>query len=82
MNDSEICYHDQQVYIPVGCVPPACCPYLPACTVQGGVCCRGVSAARRCLLPGGVCCQGMPAAGGVSAARVVSAQGGVYPSMH
>ena len=22
----------QQECIPVGCVPPACCPYLPACT--------------------------------------------------
>ena len=25
-----------QVYIPVGCVPPAFCPYLPACTAWGG----------------------------------------------
>ena len=25
----------KQVCIPVGCVPPACCPYLPACTVSG-----------------------------------------------
>ena len=25
----------QQVCIPVGCVPPACCPYLPACTAAG-----------------------------------------------
>ena len=29
-------YHEQD-YIPVGCVPPACCPYLPACTMGGGV---------------------------------------------
>ena len=28
----------KQVCIPVGCVPPTCCPYLPACTAQGGVC--------------------------------------------
>ena len=33
----------KQVCIPVGCVLPTCCLYLPACTVQGG-----------CLLPGGV----------------------------
>ena len=26
----------QQVCIPAGFVPPACCPYLPACTAQGG----------------------------------------------
>ena len=25
--------------IPVGCVSPACCPYLPACTAQGGDAC-------------------------------------------
>ena len=45
------------------CVPPACCLYLPGCTVQVGVCCRGwVSAAGGCLLPGGgVCCQGVSA---------------------
>ena len=33
----------KQACIPVGCVPPACCPYLPACTALGGY-----------LLPGGV----------------------------
>ena len=26
-----------QECLPVGCVPPACCPYLPACTASGGV---------------------------------------------
>ena len=26
----------QQECIPVGCVPPACCPYLPACTAPRG----------------------------------------------
>ena len=26
----------EQECIPVGCVPPACCPYLPACTAPGG----------------------------------------------
>ena len=25
-----------QVCIPVGCIPPTCCPYLPACTAGGG----------------------------------------------
>ena len=34
----------KQDCIPGGCVPPACCPYLPACTVLGG-----------CLLLGGTC---------------------------
>ena len=28
----------KQECIPVGCVPPACCPYLPACTAPGGTC--------------------------------------------
>ena len=27
---------EEQECIPVGCVPPACCPYLPACTGPGG----------------------------------------------
>ena len=35
---------EEEECIPVGCVAPACCPYLPACTAQGG---RGV--------PGGTC---------------------------
>ena len=26
----------KQVSIPVECVPPACCPFLPACTAAGG----------------------------------------------
>ena len=30
-------YFKLQECIPVGCVPPACCPYLPACTAPGGV---------------------------------------------
>ena len=47
---------NKQVCIPVGCVPPACCPYLPACTAYGaGVCSPGVSAPGGCLLLGGVC---------------------------
>ena len=46
----------KQVCIPVRCVPPPCCPYLPVCTAPGGVCSRrgvcfwGVSACD----PGGV----------------------------
>ena len=35
----------------VGCVPPACCPYLPACTVPGG-------GGYLPLVRGGVCSQG------------------------
>ena len=55
-----------QVCIPVGCGPPACCPYLPACTVPGG---RG-SAPGGCLLQGvcswgGVCSQGCLLLGGL-----------------
>ena len=37
----------KQVCIPVGCVPPACWPYLPACTVAGGLLARAVSLPRR-----------------------------------
>ena len=40
---SKSMFNVQQVCIPVGCVPPACCPYLPACTAQGW-----------CLLQGGL----------------------------
>ena len=39
----------QQECIPLGCVPPACCPYLPACTAPGGCTCL-----RGCTCPGGV----------------------------
>ena len=41
----------EQECIPVWCVPPACCPYLPACTARGG----------------GVPAVGVPARGGVPA---------------
>ena len=46
----------QQDCIPVGCIPPACWPYLPACTAQGwvGVCFWGMSARGGCLLPWGI----------------------------
>ena len=33
---------NKKIWIPIGCVSPACCPYLPACTAQwGGVCSGG-----------------------------------------
>ena len=64
----QIKFFQKQVCIPVGCVPPVCCPYLPACTAQGkvsapgglsslgSVCSWGVSTPGGCLLPvGGVC---------------------------
>ena len=38
----------KQECIPVGCVPPACCPYLPACTARGCTCAGG------CICLGGV----------------------------
>ena len=34
---------NQQECIPVGCVPPALCPYLPACTAPVGVSASGGS---------------------------------------
>ena len=68
----------KQDCIPVGCVPPARWPYLPACSVAGGsapggevggwgVCSWGCV----CLFQGGVW------SGGVSAPRGVSDPGGV-----
>ena len=72
------------------CVPPACWPYLPACTVQGGIC-----SLRGGVCSWGVCSQGVLLLRGVSApgggvsAPGVSAPGGsvcswgvCYPSMH
>ena len=46
----------KQDCIPVGCIPPACWPYLPACTVHcaGGGCLLLVW----CLLLGGGACLG------------------------
>ena len=52
----------KQDCIPVGCVPPACCPYLPAYTAPGdafsgeGGCLlpeEGCLVPVGCLLPGG-----------------------------
>ena len=59
---------NKQYCIPVGCVPPACCPYLPTCTAPGGGLRLGGG-----TYPwfGGVCLLlGVPA----------SRPGGVYPS--
>ena len=56
-------FHKQES-IPVGCIPPTCCPYLRACTargvylVPGGVCLvlGGVLGLRGVyLVPGGTC---------------------------
>ena len=41
--------------IPIGCVPPACCPYLPACTAPGGAWSWGVSGPEGVSGPGGRC---------------------------
>ena len=60
------CYEIQEDCIPVGCVPPACCPYLPACTVP------------RVSGRGGA----VPGRGGAwSRGGVWSRRGEVYPSM-
>ena len=47
----------KQECILVGCVQPACCPYLPACTAPGGYLPGGVPARRRGGVPArrGVC---------------------------
>ena len=58
----------KQECIPVGCVPPASCPYLPACTAPGGVPARGVY-----LVPGGCTCPG-----GVPGPGVCTWSRGVY----
>ena len=45
----------KQECIPVGCVPPACCPYIPECTAPGGVpCAGGCTWCRVYLVSGGV----------------------------
>ena len=63
----------RQECIPVGCVPPACCPYLPACTVPGG--CTWSWAAY--LVPGGcTCLGGVPGPGGVYLRGGIPGHGG------
>ena len=61
----------KQECILVGCVPPACCPYLPACTAPGGggTCPGGVSAGvvylpKGVYLPRGVYLPGTTCPGG------------------
>ena len=52
----------KQECIPVGCVPPACCPYLPdlpACTALGGVSAWGGVPARGVYLPEWGTCWGV-----------------------
>ena len=52
------CFIYKQEYIPVGCVPPACWLYFPACTAQGVSALGGVCSMDGCLLLGGVCSGG------------------------
>ena len=63
----------KQECIPVGCVPPACCPYLPTCTARGGYLPRGVYLPRGCTCLRGCTCWGCTCWGGVPA------QGGYLP---
>ena len=65
---------EEQDCIPEGCVTPACCPYLPACTALGGVPARGV-----CICPGGTCPGGCTCLGGVPAQGCVYLPGGYLP---
>ena len=75
----------KQEYISVGCVPPACCPYLPACTAPKG----GVPGPRGCtwsrevylVVRGGVPgLKGVPGLGSVTGpGRVYLVQGGYLP---
>ena len=67
----------KQDCIPVGCVPPAHWPYLPACCVPGGAWSRGVPGlggawSRGCLVRGVCLVRG----------GCVPGPGGWYPSMH
>ena len=73
-------FNFQQECIPVGCVPPACCLYLPACTAHGGgsVPAQGDVPAQEVYLlgvptPGGCTCPG-----GCNLPRGVYLPGGWY----
>ena len=71
-----LCYIYYKNCIPVGCIPPACLPYLPACTAQGGLPCRG---GLPCQGGGGSPCQGVsPCGGGLPCKVGVCCAGGVY----
>ena len=54
----------KQECIPVGCILPDCCPYLPACTAPGGVPASGPGG---CLLPGDVPASGLGGGGCIPA---------------
>ena len=68
----------KQDCIPVGCAPPACWPYLPACTVQGG----GPNGGAYLVLVGGGCSGGgyLPSPGGMSAPNGVPTWSGGVPA--
>ena len=79
-------FNQNKKCIPVGCIPPACSPYLPVCTAQGGSslpgglpCQRGSALPRGGVLPcrgGGLPCHGgsvLP--GGVSLPGGLPCQG-------
>ena len=70
----------EQECIPVGCVPPACYPYLPAGTAPEGGCvpARGVVPAQGVYLLGGVPAGGVPTQG-VCLLWGVPAGGCTYP---
>ena len=62
-------FNQNKKCIPVGCIPPACSPYFPACTAQG-----------RSALPGGSPCQGgVLAKGGLPCQGRSALPGGVLP---
>ena len=65
-------YSVKQVCIPVGCVPPTCGPYLPACTAQRGVCSQGGLCSREVCVCSGSVCSGSVCSGGVCPGGCVS----------
>ena len=69
--------HTQQECIPVGCIPPTCCLYLPACTAPRGCTCPGgVYPPRGVYLPMGLPARGVLAQGGVPAPGGCTCPGG------
>ena len=71
-NSFDIIFCPQQGCIPVGCALPTCCPYLPACTVQGVSAPGGGSARGDGVCPGGICLEGVCLGGGVCPEGCVS----------
>ena len=51
-------FRAQQECIPVGCVPPTCCPYLPAAPWGGDTCPGGVPVRKGVPAQGGCTCPG------------------------